>query len=89
MLRLYQRIGFQVQPIGEPRIYWGEERLPCLFDPVAGFTRPGSREHIPLEKWAPAHENPGCRTWPHAPMICWSSHRTNVSAREQRRGMLH
>jgi N-acyl-L-homoserine lactone synthetase len=62
MLRLYQRIGFQVQPIGEPRIYWGEERLPCLFDPVAGFTHPGSHEHIPLEEWAHAHDYPGCRT---------------------------
>ncbi|HYI24115.1 MAG TPA: hypothetical protein VD767_01790 [Thermomicrobiales bacterium] len=52
MLRLYRRLGFHVIPVGEPRVYWGEERLPCLFDPLNGFTQPGTQAAVSLEAWA-------------------------------------
>lgn len=52
MLRLYRRLGLHVTPIGEPRLYWGEERLPCLFDPLVGFTQPGTRAAITVDEWA-------------------------------------
>jgi N-acyl-L-homoserine lactone synthetase len=35
MIRLYRRLGFEVVELGEARIYWGEERLPVLFDVAA------------------------------------------------------
>jgi hypothetical protein len=37
MVRLYRRAGWRVTPIGAPRVYWGEERTPCHFDPFTGF----------------------------------------------------
>ena len=52
MLRLYRRVGFHVTQIGEPREYWGEVRIPCLFDPVAGFTQPGSGTALSVDEWA-------------------------------------
>jgi N-acyl-L-homoserine lactone synthetase len=52
MLRLYRRLGLHVTPVGAPRVYWGEERLPCLFDPVGGFTAPGTTAPIAVNEWA-------------------------------------
>jgi N-acyl-L-homoserine lactone synthetase len=33
MVRLFRMLGMRISPIGPPRLYWGEERLPCIFDP--------------------------------------------------------
>jgi hypothetical protein len=35
MVRLYRRVGFQIDVLGEARAYWGQERLPVRFDLVA------------------------------------------------------
>ena len=32
MIRLYNRLGLLVNPVGEPRPYWGEERIPIVQD---------------------------------------------------------
>jgi len=34
MLRLYRRLGFTTSVLAPPRAYWGEERVPVLFDPA-------------------------------------------------------
>jgi hypothetical protein len=39
MLRLYRRLGFEMTIVGPSRRYWGEERFPVLFDPVAAAPR--------------------------------------------------
>jgi N-acyl-L-homoserine lactone synthetase len=46
MIRIYKGMGFRVKILGQPRFYWGVERLPVLFD-VA--------ESMPalIENWLP------------------------------------
>ena len=34
MIRLYQRLGFRVEVLGEARFYWGEPRHPVIVRPV-------------------------------------------------------
>ena len=54
MIRLYQRIGWQVTVLGPPRLFWGEERLPVRFDPFTGL--PGALNGAALPA---AGERPG------------------------------
>jgi N-acyl-L-homoserine lactone synthetase len=35
MVRLLRRLGFEMTILGPPRHYWGEDRVPIRFDPVA------------------------------------------------------
>lgn len=46
MIRLYQRIGWQVTILGPPRLFWGEERMPVRFDPYTGL--PGAVDSAAL-----------------------------------------
>ncbi|MGH2561601.1 MAG: acyl-homoserine-lactone synthase [Thermomicrobiales bacterium] len=39
MIRLYRLAGMQMTVLGPPRRYWGEERIPVLFDPIASAPR--------------------------------------------------
>lgn len=37
ILGLYQELGIQMRILGAPRIYWGEERYPCMVDVLASL----------------------------------------------------
>jgi len=45
MIRLYQRLGFTITPLGPPRTFWGEERTPLHFDVLASAP-------VLLARWA-------------------------------------
>jgi N-acyl-L-homoserine lactone synthetase len=48
IVRLYRRAGWRATPLGQPQMYWAEERTPCQFDPFAGFTQPIGCQEPPI-----------------------------------------